>query len=121
MSYNLTSGHAEKLTSDQGHDLIGKGHAAHKYRSVLTAWTHLKRFNRSSLSLSKGITEKLLGAFHDLRWPREKEEGLYFLSFQGVKFTYILTFESFNNIFYLKEATFNFLPSAYNGAVAKLI
>ena len=35
------------------------------------SWTHLRYSHRSSLSLSKVISEKLLGIFHDVRRPRE--------------------------------------------------
>ena len=43
--------------------------------SVLSAWTHLWCFHRSSWSLSKVIAEKLIVTFHDLKWPWGHDEG----------------------------------------------
>ena len=43
-------------------------------RSTSSTWTHLRRFRRSGLYLSKISAEKLMVTFHDLRWPRGHEE-----------------------------------------------
>ena len=68
MNYSLTlKNHFEKLTSGQGHDLIGKGPVAIFSPSVWSALTHLWYFHRFSWSLSKVITEKLVVTFHDLK------------------------------------------------------
>ena len=37
---------------------------------VLSTWSHLMCFYRSSMPLSKVVAKKLLGTFHNLRWPR---------------------------------------------------
>ena len=47
----------------------------HINRFVLSAWTHLWCFHRSSWSLSKVITEKMLVTFYDLKWPWRHDEG----------------------------------------------
>ena len=47
----------------------------HISQFVSSAWTHTWCFHCSSLSLSKGIAEKLLVTFHDLKWPRWHGEG----------------------------------------------
>ena len=67
MNYNLTSnGHVENFTQGHGHDQIEKGHV--EYQSIRNRQPeHIYVFYRSSLSQSKGIAEKLLVTFHDLK------------------------------------------------------
>ena len=42
MNYNLAlKGHLENLTSDQGHDLIGKGHVAYQSSRMVVLNTYI--------------------------------------------------------------------------------
>ena len=61
----------------------------HSSQYVLPTWTHIMCFYRSSMPLSKVIAKKLLGTFHNLRWPRgdiKRGHGCRF-PIQCVKFT----------------------------------
>ena len=85
----------------------------HTSRPVSPAWSHRWCLYRSNLSLSKAIAEKLLVTFHDLKWPRQHEEGNWSqYPIQVVKSTYSPIFECFE-WFCPEQATFNFLPLTY--------
>ena len=58
--------YVENLTKGQGHDLIGKGYVAHQSIRIVGLSTFII-FHRSDLFLSKGIVEKLLVSFYDLK------------------------------------------------------
>ena len=47
----------------------------HSSPTVSSSWTHLWYFDRSILSLSNVIAEKLLVTSNDLKWPLRNEEG----------------------------------------------
>ena len=71
--------------------------------------------------LTKGIAEKLLVTFHDLKWPWRYEEGslVTILWFRVSSLPMHRCLRVFRVVF-VKKAPFNFLPLTYNGEVAKL-
>ena len=76
MNYHLTlKGHVENLAEGQGHVTWSEKLKSHISRSVSSAWTHIKCFRRSNMSLSRVFVEKLLVTFDDLKWSRGHEEG----------------------------------------------
>ena len=75
-SFDLKKG-VENLTSGQDHALIRKVHLAYRSIRIVDLNTSMVFLHCSSLSLSKGIAEKLLVTFHDLKWPcRHQERSL---------------------------------------------
>ena len=122
INYNLTlKGHDEnwpKITVITRPEKV----MLHTSRSASSAWAHLWCFPCSSWPLSKVIAENLLLTFHDLNWPRRHEQGLLVAIFRFRVSSLAVTrcWRVLNGV-RRREVPFNFIPSTYNGEVAKLI
>ena len=92
----------------------------HNSRSVLSSWTHLWCFHRSSLSLSKAIAEKLLVTLHDLKWPLRHDERSLVAIFQfGVSSLPANRYLRVFRMVFVQKIPFYCLPLTHNGEVAK--
>ena len=104
----------------KGCNLTGKDHVA--YQSIrIVDLKHLRCFHRSSLSPSKGIAEKLLVTFHNLKNLGVMRRGHW----SQFSYSWCQVHLSPNvwarlNWFSSKRAPSNFLPLTYNGEFAKL-
>ena len=120
MNFNFTlEGHVENWTLGQGHELIGKGHAAYQSIRIVDLNTS-KVFLSLYLVYQYLMPKKLLVTFHDLRWPQRHEEGSLAASFRFrvSSLPCYPMLESVKNGIRPKEVPFIFLSLTCNGKVA---